>query len=286
MIVLSTAHATSTAPPSAFFDRWADMDTWSQWDDGIRWVRRDGPFAAGTRGSLKPRSGPKVGFVIETLVPDREFTDRSSLPGAALPSAIWWRSTERDGPSSTSSSPSMVPWPGCGSGSWAGGSPSPPRPGSGVWSRWRRPTPPPAPPPRSTGELLARRGVAGPCSKGRGPGRRPDRPRGEGRTVPDAGRGRAGLLLAAGGTRQHRALRAFTAIGVVADDELWQADEGASPVAAPGGLRHRCRRGAARAGPGRPRTHQGPNWGYSSPGPGELSPGDFACIAGAMGSSR
>lgn len=84
MIVLSRAHATSTAPPSAFFDRWADMDTWSQWDDGIRWVRRDGPFAAGTRGSLKPRSGPKVGFVIETLVPGREFTDRSSLPGAAL----------------------------------------------------------------------------------------------------------------------------------------------------------------------------------------------------------
>ncbi len=84
MIVLCTAHATSVAPPSAFFDRWADMDTWSEWDEGIRWVRRDGPFAAGTTGSLKPTSGPKVGFVIETLVPDREFTDRSSLPGAAL----------------------------------------------------------------------------------------------------------------------------------------------------------------------------------------------------------
>ena len=84
MIVLCTAHATSSAPPSAFFDRWADMDTWSEWDEGIRWVRRDGPFVAGTTGSLKPRGGPKVGFVIETLVPDREFTDRSSLPGAAI----------------------------------------------------------------------------------------------------------------------------------------------------------------------------------------------------------
>jgi hypothetical protein len=84
MIVLSTAHATSTAPPSAFFDRWADMDTWPEWDEAVRWVRRDGPFAAGTTGSLKPSSGPTVAFVIETLVPDREFTDRSSLPGAGL----------------------------------------------------------------------------------------------------------------------------------------------------------------------------------------------------------
>lgn len=84
MIVLGSAHATSTAPPRAFFERWADMDTWPEWDEAIEWVRRDGPFAEGTTGSLKPRGGPKVSFLIETLVPDREFTDRSSMLGAAL----------------------------------------------------------------------------------------------------------------------------------------------------------------------------------------------------------
>jgi hypothetical protein len=84
MIVLSSARATSTAPPRAFFERWADMDSWPEWDEAIEWVRRDGPFAEGTTGSLKPKGGPKVAFVIETLVPDREFTDRSSMPGAAL----------------------------------------------------------------------------------------------------------------------------------------------------------------------------------------------------------
>ena len=84
MIVLCSVHATSSAPPSAFFERWADMGTWPEWDEAVQWVRRDGPFAEGTTGSLKPRGGPKVGFVIQTLVPGREFTDRSTMPGAAL----------------------------------------------------------------------------------------------------------------------------------------------------------------------------------------------------------
>ena len=84
MIMLSSATATSTAPPSAFFDRWADMATWPEWDAAVAWARLDGPFAEGTTGTLKPVSGPRVRFVIETLVPGEEFTDRSSLPGARL----------------------------------------------------------------------------------------------------------------------------------------------------------------------------------------------------------
>jgi hypothetical protein len=84
MIVLSRAHATSTAPPSAFFERWADTDTWPEWDDAVLWVRLDGPFAEGTSGSLKPKGGPKVSFVIQRAVDGEEFTDRSTMVGAAL----------------------------------------------------------------------------------------------------------------------------------------------------------------------------------------------------------
>ena len=35
-------------------------------------------------GVLKPKGGPKVTFVIETLEPGTEFTDVSSMPGAKL----------------------------------------------------------------------------------------------------------------------------------------------------------------------------------------------------------
>jgi hypothetical protein len=83
-------------------------------------------------------------------------------------------------------------------------------------------------------------------------------------------------------------LRAFTAIGVVADDELWQADEGAFT---PWRRRVDYDTRATELPLGQVRADleltQGPNWGYSlRRGLVELDPGDFACIAGAMGSSR
>jgi len=84
MTVLCTASAVSSALPAAFFARWEDMDTWPEWDEAVAWTRLDGPFAVGTTGVLKPRGGPKVTFVIETLEPGSEFTDVSSMPGAKL----------------------------------------------------------------------------------------------------------------------------------------------------------------------------------------------------------
>jgi hypothetical protein len=84
MAIICAATETSTAPPAAFFARWADMETWPDWDEAILWARLDGPFAAGTTGVLKPRGGPKVRFVIEVVTPGCEFTDVSSLLGARL----------------------------------------------------------------------------------------------------------------------------------------------------------------------------------------------------------
>lgn len=80
---ITTAHARSTAPPSAFFARWADMETWPEWNSDTEWVRLDGPFAVGSTGVLKPKGGPKVKFVVEAL-DDREFVDVSRLLGARL----------------------------------------------------------------------------------------------------------------------------------------------------------------------------------------------------------
>jgi uncharacterized protein YndB with AHSA1/START domain len=83
-MMVTTSHATSTAPPEAFFSRWADMATWPQWNTDTEWVRLDGPFATGSTGVLKPKGGPKVRFVIERLVPGHEFVDVSLLFGARL----------------------------------------------------------------------------------------------------------------------------------------------------------------------------------------------------------
>jgi hypothetical protein len=84
MIDIATGKVTSSARPAAFFDRWADMATWPEWNLDTEWVRLDGPFTQGATGTLKPKGGPKVRFVVESLVQDKEFVDVSRLAGARL----------------------------------------------------------------------------------------------------------------------------------------------------------------------------------------------------------
>ncbi len=84
MIELASASATSTASPAAFFARWVDHSTWTQWDADSEWVQLDGPVEVGTTGTLKPQGGPKVRFTITTLQPDCEYTDTSRFLGARL----------------------------------------------------------------------------------------------------------------------------------------------------------------------------------------------------------
>lgn len=80
---LATASATSTAPASAFFARWADMGTWPEWNTDTAWVRLDGPFTQGVTGSLKPKGGPQVRFTVERL-DDDAFVDVSRMPGGRV----------------------------------------------------------------------------------------------------------------------------------------------------------------------------------------------------------
>jgi Polyketide cyclase / dehydrase and lipid transport len=84
MISIASAHVSSPAPASAFFATWADMATWPEWNTDTAWVRLDGPFATGSTGELKPKGGPKVRFVLTSVVPGEEFVDTSLLLGARL----------------------------------------------------------------------------------------------------------------------------------------------------------------------------------------------------------
>ena len=84
MTTIATAQIRSAAAPDAFFERWADMATWPEWNLDTEWVRLDGPFVQGATGQLKPKGGPKVSFTVERLVPGREFVDVSRLLGARL----------------------------------------------------------------------------------------------------------------------------------------------------------------------------------------------------------
>ena len=84
MIELGSGHATSTATPSAFFAKWIDHKSWSDWSPDTDWVRLDGAVSLGAHGVMKPKGGPKLKFVISALAQDQEYTDCTSLFGACI----------------------------------------------------------------------------------------------------------------------------------------------------------------------------------------------------------
>lgn len=67
------------ASPAAIWDIWQDVENWKSWDHGIEFSTIDGPFAAGTRGTLKPKGGPLVHTVLTKVEPLKTFVDESRL---------------------------------------------------------------------------------------------------------------------------------------------------------------------------------------------------------------
>jgi hypothetical protein len=61
---------------------WSDAARWSEWNSGVRSATLDGPFAAGTKGRLKPASGPTGSIEIVELEPNARWVTVTRLPGA------------------------------------------------------------------------------------------------------------------------------------------------------------------------------------------------------------
>jgi hypothetical protein len=79
--MLLTKHSVkTTAKPQAVWSLWQNAKEWCKWDHGIESSGLNGDFTTGSRGWLKPKSGPKVKFEILEIIPLKKFHDRSFLP--------------------------------------------------------------------------------------------------------------------------------------------------------------------------------------------------------------
>jgi hypothetical protein len=79
------AHTEHTpASPERIWALWSDVSGWPSWDSGVEHVTLEGPFAAGTKGVLKPRGGPKVRFALTEVQPPDGFADVAKLPLARM----------------------------------------------------------------------------------------------------------------------------------------------------------------------------------------------------------
>jgi len=75
---------TTAATAEQLWAHYADPPRWPEWDHEAAHVTVNGPMAAGTAGTVKPRNGPRVKFRFVDVRPLAGFTDVSRLPLARL----------------------------------------------------------------------------------------------------------------------------------------------------------------------------------------------------------
>jgi hypothetical protein len=70
----------SAAAPEAVFALWADVEGWPAWDASLIATTLDGPFAAGTVGTLHPLGMPEpIAFAITAVEAGSGFCDETRL---------------------------------------------------------------------------------------------------------------------------------------------------------------------------------------------------------------
>jgi Polyketide cyclase / dehydrase and lipid transport len=74
----------TSASPAVLWRLYSDVSTWPRWDDAFDAVTLDGPFEAGSRGTLTVRGQEPVAFTIVEVVPERGFVDETDIPGGVI----------------------------------------------------------------------------------------------------------------------------------------------------------------------------------------------------------
>jgi hypothetical protein len=66
-------------PAAAIWALYEDVSTWPLWDEQAQAVTRDGPFAAGTAGTMTFASQEPLSYRLITVEREREFTDETPV---------------------------------------------------------------------------------------------------------------------------------------------------------------------------------------------------------------
>jgi uncharacterized protein YndB with AHSA1/START domain len=68
----------TSASPAAVWKVWSDTTTWPQWNPDVQSMTLNGPFAAGTTGTMKTKQGTRQVQLAE-VVPGRSFRLETSV---------------------------------------------------------------------------------------------------------------------------------------------------------------------------------------------------------------
>jgi hypothetical protein len=57
-----------------------DVENWHKWDTELLEAKLEGIFEKGAKGTMKPKSGPKLKFYISELIPNHSYTINTIMP--------------------------------------------------------------------------------------------------------------------------------------------------------------------------------------------------------------
>lgn len=57
-----------------------DVQNWHQWDTEILEASLEGNFTEGVKGTIKPKTGPKLKFYISEIIPNQSYTFNTIMP--------------------------------------------------------------------------------------------------------------------------------------------------------------------------------------------------------------
>lgn len=76
----SYTHTVEThLPADRIWALYEDVSTWPRWDEQAEIITRDGPFAAGSAGTMKFRGQDPLPYRLIRVDPGREFTDETAV---------------------------------------------------------------------------------------------------------------------------------------------------------------------------------------------------------------
>jgi len=79
------SHSIETAAtPAAVWPLYSDVSRWPQWDHDVEGVELDGPFVAGTRGTLHIGGQPPLPIHLTEVTPNVSFSDETAMPDAGI----------------------------------------------------------------------------------------------------------------------------------------------------------------------------------------------------------
>jgi hypothetical protein len=73
----------TTAPPEAVWRLWSATETWPEWNPDVEAITLDGPFAAGTTGTMRTKRGGSHQIRLEEVQAGKAFQlESTAIPGA------------------------------------------------------------------------------------------------------------------------------------------------------------------------------------------------------------